>query len=66
MQKTYSRINWKNDTDPPINEDNLNKMDYALNEVDTRVVELNSKMENLDFLGLSIENGKIKQTVTTS
>lgn len=66
MQKSYSRINWKNDTDPPINEDNLNKMDIALNEVDTRVVELNSKVDNLDLLGLSIENGKIKQTITAS
>lgn len=66
MQKAYSRINWKNDTDPPINEDNLNKIDIALNEVDTRVVELNSKVGNLDLLGLSIESGKIKQTITTS
>lgn len=65
MQKVYSRINWKNNTDPPINETNLNKMDYALNEVDSRVVDLNSQMENLNLLGLSIENGKIKQTITT-
>lgn len=65
MQKVYSRINWKNNADPPINEANLNKMDYALNEVDSRVVDLNSQMENLNLLGLSIENGKIKQTITT-
>ncbi len=66
MQKTYSRINWKNDTDPPINETNLNKMDYALDEIDTRVVELQSQIENLNLLGLSIESGKIKQTITTT
>lgn len=65
MQKAYNRINWVNDTDPPINETNLNKMDYALDTVDTRVVELNSKVDNLDVMGLSIENGKIKQTITT-
>lgn len=42
MQKTYERINWKNEpsTKTPINEDNLNKIDYALDVVDTRVVGL--------------------------
>ena len=40
MNKVYSRINWHNNTDPAINETNLNKMDYALNEIDNRVVDL--------------------------
>lgn len=42
MQKTYERINWENEpsTKTPINEDNLNKIDYALDVVDTRVVGL--------------------------
>lgn len=41
-QKVYSRINWENEpsTETPINEENLNRMDYALNEIDKRVVEL--------------------------
>ena len=42
MQKIYQRINWENDpsTNTPINEDNLNKMDYALYKLDDRVVNL--------------------------
>lgn len=42
MQKLYSRINWENDpsTNTAINEDNLNKMDYALDQMDDRVVNL--------------------------
>lgn len=42
MQKIYERIDWKNypSQDTPLNEDNLNKMDFAINEIDKRVVEL--------------------------
>ena len=41
MQKSYSRINWENypSDATPINETNLNKIDYSLNEVDNRVIE---------------------------
>ena len=41
MNKTYSRINWENypSDATPINETNLNKIDYSLNEVDNRVIE---------------------------
>lgn len=47
FQKVYSRINWENEPskETPINEDNLNKMDYALNEIDGRVVELSGYQE---------------------
>lgn len=42
MQKVYSRINWENDpsTETPLSEDNLNKIDYALDKIDDRVVQL--------------------------
>ena len=42
MQKVYQRINWENDpsTNTPLSEDNLNKMDYALDQIDNRVVQL--------------------------
>ena len=42
MQKVYQRINWENDpsTNTPINEDNLNKMDYTIDKLDDRVVAL--------------------------
>ena len=40
MNKAYERINWKNypSEETALNESNLNRMDAALNEVDTRVV----------------------------
>lgn len=40
MNKVYTRINWENypkDT-TPLNESNLNKMDYAVNELDNRII----------------------------
>lgn len=61
MEKTYSRINWENfpSVATPINERNLNKVDEALNEVDNRVLGLdtvkldkstaNKLVKNVDF-----------------
>lgn len=42
MQKIYERINWENEpsTNTAISEDNLNKMDYALDQLDDRVINL--------------------------
>lgn len=40
MEKIYDRINWHNNTDPAINESNLNRMDSAIDEIDNRVVNL--------------------------
>ena len=40
QSKVYSRINWVNEEEPAINETNLNKVDYALDVIDDRVVEL--------------------------
>lgn len=44
MEKTYSRINWENfpSVATPINDKNLNKIDEALNEVDNRVLGLDT------------------------
>lgn len=44
MQKSYSRINWENypSDATPINETNLNKIDYAVNEIDNRVIEFDT------------------------
>lgn len=56
MQKTYIRRNWRNypNTSTPVNETNLNAMDYSLDEVDSRVIELDteklSKVEAQNFL----------------
>lgn len=40
MNKAYTRIDWENEpsTNTPINETNLNKMDYAIDELDNRVI----------------------------
>lgn len=44
MQKVFHRINWKNypSEDTPLNESNLNRVDYALNEIDDRVIALDT------------------------
>lgn len=44
MQKAYSRINWENypSDRTPLNETNLNKLDVGVNELDNRVISLDS------------------------
>ena len=55
-QKTYARINWENypSDKTPLNEDNLNKVDVATNEIDDRVIHLDlnklDKTEAADFI----------------
>ena len=44
MEKLYDRINWHNNTDPAINETNLNRMDQAIDEIDDRVIELSGTL----------------------
>lgn len=45
MQKTYSRINWINypSEETPLNESNLNRMDFAIDEIDDRVITLDTE-----------------------
>ena len=45
MQKTYARINWENypSEETPINESNLNRMDFAIDEIDDRVIDLDAQ-----------------------
>lgn len=55
MQKVYSRINWENypSENTPLNESNLNRTDYALDEIDDRVIALDtSKAEVTDIANL--------------
>lgn len=56
MNKTYTRINWENypSDSTPLNEDNLNKIDRALDEVDNRVITLDTTK-----LGLNVANNMI-------
>lgn len=59
MQKAYpQRIDWENypSTNTALNETNLNKMDYALDIVDTRVVEFDITKANKTDLLNTISN----------
>lgn len=49
-QKLFSRVNWENEpsANTPINETNLNKSDYALDQIDDRVIELNNRTNSLE------------------
>lgn len=40
MQKIYNKVVWENNTTPALNEDNLNQMSDAIDEIDQRVVDL--------------------------
>lgn len=44
MNKTYGRINWENypSDETPLNESNLNKIDSATDEIDNRVITLDT------------------------
>lgn len=57
MQKAYTRINWQNypAMTTPLNEENLNKIDASLNEVDDRVLKLDTTK-----LDLSTANTMVK------
>lgn len=61
MQKVYSRINWENEpsTNTPLSEDNLNKIDYALDKIDDRVVQLGGYQ---DRVAQSEKNAKTSET----
>jgi len=53
MNKVYQRIEWENEPSvkTPINEENLNRMDSALNEIDNRLVLMNTtKAEQSELL----------------
>ena len=42
LPKLFQRIFWHNNTTPAINEDNLNAMSKAIDDIDDRVIELGS------------------------
>lgn len=64
MNKVYSRINWENypSENTAVNESNLNKMDSALNEIDTRVVEHDTTKANVALLNNLIDDWHIDET----
>lgn len=64
MNKVYTRINWENypSENTAVNESNLNKMDSALNEIDTRVVEHDTTKANVALLNNLIDDWHIDET----
>lgn len=40
MNKLYDRIYWHNDTNPALNESNLNSMSKAIDDIDDRVIQI--------------------------
>lgn len=58
FSKIYSRINWENEPSvrTPLSESNLNNMDYALNELDNRIVSLDTTKADNDNLLLAIKS----------
>ena len=48
MQKTYNRINWQNypSEETALSASNLNRTDYAINEIDDRVITLDTEKLN--------------------
>lgn len=64
MNKVYTRINWENypSEKTAVNEANLNKMDSALNEIDTRVVQHETTKANVASLNNLIDDWVIDET----
>ena len=68
MEKIYERINWEDhpSTKTPINANNLNKMDEAIDKLDDRVTELNGNLEQSTEGRFVLPNGlKICWGMTT-
>lgn len=58
MQKTYSRINWENypSENTPLNESNLNRIDYATNEIDDRVIALDTQKASVQEISALVSS----------
>ena len=55
LPKLFQRIFWHNDTTPAINEDNLNAMSKAIDDIDDRLIALIMETE--------VKNATPKKTV---
>lgn len=58
MNKLYTRIEWENfpSEKSPLNEANLNRMDLALDNMDNRVIEMDSTKVNVEVANNLIKN----------
>lgn len=64
MNKVYSRINWKNypSTDTALNENNLNRMDKALDDLDNRAIEQDSTKAPIETVNNMVKDWTIDET----
>lgn len=64
MQKAYSRINWENypSDKTPLNESNLNRLDAATDEIDNRVISLNSTKLDLTQANQMVQDVTFNET----
>ena len=58
MNKTYGRINWENypSDETPLNESNLNKIDVATDEIDNRVITLDTTKATKDEVSTLVQD----------
>lgn len=58
MNKTYNRINWENypSDATPINEKNLNKIDLATDEIDNRVITLDTIKATREEIAMLVQD----------
>ena len=58
MNKLYTRIEWENfpSEKTALNESNLNRMDLALDNMDNRVIEMDSTKVNVEVANTLIKN----------
>ena len=58
MNKVYTRINWENYPSlvTPINEQNLNKLDFAMDSLDNRIINLDTTKVNVTTIQQNIAN----------
>lgn len=64
MNKVYTRINWENypSTNTPLNESNLNKLDFATNEIDNRLIEMDTTKVGLSELSNNVKDWTMDET----
>ncbi|MBR4406084.1 MAG: hypothetical protein IKT30_06890 [Bacteroidaceae bacterium] len=64
MQKVYSRINWENypSENTPLNESNLNRTDYALDEIDDRVIALDTDKASVTDISNLVQSIAVDDT----
>ena len=64
MQKIYSRINWENypSEQTPLNESNLNRIDYAVDETDNRIITLDTTKADTTEIATLVESITLDDT----